>query len=83
MTTQTVRKVLWSNVWNWTHSGGIASRVHLTADAGLTGKTLCGKSFPAAKGCPSGYKGCKACWKKAGITAAEYQALGYVPSSED
>lgn len=75
------QKVLWSNVWNWTHTGGIASRVHLTESKGLTGTTLCGKEFPAAKGHPSGYAACKACWKKAGLSAKEWRGLPYVPST--
>lgn len=41
-----LRRVVWSNVWNWTHSEGQGSRIHLTSDDGLTGKTLCGKEYP-------------------------------------
>lgn len=73
-----MKKVLWSNVWNWTHSGGIASRVHLTDAEGRTGKTLCGKEFPIEKGHPSGYAVCKACWKKSNLSVAEYRQLSYV-----
>lgn len=76
-----MKKVLWSNVWNWTHSGGIASRVHLTNDDGLTGKTLCGKEFPRVKGTPSGYATCKRCWKKAELTVEQYRALEYSPNA--
>lgn len=76
-------QVVWSNVWNWTHTGGIASRVHLTNDEGLTGKTLCGKTFPRIKGTPTCYARCKACQKKAGITKEQWNALGYVPSAVD
>lgn len=78
-----MKKVLWSNVWNWTHSGGIASRVHLTNDSGLAGKTLCGKAYPRVKGCPSGYAFCKQCFKKAGMPVKELSALPYVPSAEE
>lgn len=78
-----LRQVVWANVWNWTHGDGIASRVHLTTDDGLTGKTLCGKKFPRTKGCPSCYKTCRACLKKVKITREQWNALGYVPSAVD
>lgn len=78
-----MKKVVWSNVWNWTHSGGHGSRVHLTNDTGLTGKTLCGKEFPRCKGAPIAAYGCKRCWKKAGMTNAEFSALEWSPNAVD
>ena len=77
------KQVLWSNVWNWTNGSGHGSRVHLTEAAGLTGKTLCGKEFPAAKGHPAAQLVCKRCLKKAGMTVAQTRDLLFVGSSED
>ena len=72
-----MRKVAWSNVWNWTHSGGHGSRVHLTNDDGLVGTTLCGKPFPRCKGHPIYVLACKRCLKKAGITSADIRTLHF------
>lgn len=78
-----LKQVVWSNVWNWTHSGGHGSRVHLTYDATLAGKTLCGKEFPRAKGHPIAVWVCKGCLKKAGITVKDMNKLPFVESSFD
>ena len=84
---QMLRKVHWRNLWNWTsESDGVGSAVHLTDDAGATGKTLCGRVFPAHKGYSSSLKICKRCINKAykaghpkGFTAK----LEWVPSIAD
>ena len=76
----TLRQVVWSNVWNWTHSGGHGSRVHLTESEDRKGTTLCGKEFPRCKGHSIAVYVCKRCLKKAGITVAELNKLSFVPS---
>lgn len=61
------RRVAWANVWNWASSleSGFASLVHLTESEGLSGVTLCGRTFPRAKGYPSYHKYCKRCMQAA------------------
>lgn len=78
-----LHQVVWSNVWNWTHSGGHGSRVHLTKGEGITGVTLCGKPYPRCKGHPIGVYVCKRCLKKAAITIPEMIKLSHIPSALD
>jgi len=78
-----LRQVVWSNLWNWTHSGGHGSRVHLTENAGISGTTLCGKDFPRVKGHPIAAYMCKRCMKKAKLTIPEINKLPFVASAEE
>ena len=78
-----MKKVAWSNLWNWTNSGGHGSRVHLTNDEGLAGTTLCGKDFPRRKGSPVYGLMCKRCWKKAKITTGELNVLPFSPNTNE
>lgn len=79
-----MKQVVWSNVWNWTHSGGHGSRVHLTESEGLAGTTLCGKEFPRSKGHPIAVYMCKRCMKKAGmVKGTEATHLPFVTSADD
>ena len=58
-----MRKVCWCNLWNSAAAlhGDVGSKVHLTQSVGSTGKTLCGKTFPADKGYPAAAQLCKRC----------------------
>lgn len=84
MSETTLRRVAWMNIHNWRaiDRDGAGTRVHLTEEAGSSGKTLCGKEFPAAKGYPSNFKFCRKCFAKAGRPAKELIGLEYVPSEE-
>lgn len=82
-----MRKVCWCNIWNSAaaYHSDVGSRVHLTEAEGLTGKTLCGKSFPADKGYPAHAQLCKRCVRIArnkGCQQGFSQNLDYVPSKE-
>ncbi len=78
-----MRLVKWRNVWNWTGEEGGTTRLHLTNDDGLAGKTLCGRAFPRAKGYPFSPRYCKVCVRKARLTGSELRSLEYVPSAEE
>lgn len=89
-TTKTeLRRVAWKNVHNWRSEEGGTTRYHLTADAGLDGKTLCGRIFPATKGYPTAVRCCKACKGKAAkkglpVTEREFwMGLDWVPGGND
>lgn len=70
-----MRTVKWRNVWNWTGEEGGTTRLHLTADDGLSGKTLCGRDYPRRKGYPTAVHYCKTCVKKSGRSSIELAAL--------
>lgn len=80
-----LRLVIWQNVWNWTLEESGTTRIHITSSAGLSGKTLCGRPFPAAKGYPVAVRYCKRCVtaaKKLGRDIQEIKTLAYVRSQE-
>ena len=76
-----MKQVSWMNVYNWTHAGGHGSRVHLTNDDSLIGKTLCGKDFPQCKGHPIMIYLCKKCMHKSGMSISQIRELPISPSS--
>lgn len=78
-----MRLVKWRNVWNWTGEEGGTTRLHLTNDEGLAGKTLCGREFPRRKGYPTAVRHCKTCLKNAKLSPAQVRTLEYVPSAEE
>lgn len=76
-----LRLVIWQNLWNWTLEEGGTTRIHITSAVGLSGKTLCGRPFPAAKGYPVAVRFCKRCTTAAlrtGITKEQIRTLAYV-----
>ncbi len=80
-------KVQWCNLWNEARAShaDVGSMVHLTSADGLTGVTLCGKDYPARKGCPGPSRLCKRCLTKAykqGSARGFTKTLGYVPSTD-
>lgn len=80
-----LRLVIWQNVWNWTLEESGTTRIHVTSSAGLSGKTLCGRPFPAAKGYPVAVRYCKRCEaaaKRLGHEAQEIRKFNYVRSQE-
>ncbi len=77
-----MRLVAWKNLWNWSCEEGGTTRLHLTNDEGLAGKTLCGREYPRAKGYPTAVRYCKTCVRKSSLTAAQLNALDEVPSDE-
>lgn len=84
----TLRTVSWTNIWNRSLASdrdGIGTKPHLTADTGLSGKTLCGRAFPDDKGYPStwGESFCKRCLNRAykmGFEKGFTRGLSAVPS---
>lgn len=78
-----MRKVKWCNVWNWTQEEGGTTRLHLTNDGGLEGKTLCGRTYPRCKGYPVAVRYCKTCVKKSKLTYDQIFALDLVPSATE
>lgn len=61
-----MRTVSWRNIWNWTaKADGYGSRTHLTESEGPSGKTLCGREFPAERGHSSSWHFCRRCLNKA------------------
>jgi hypothetical protein len=84
-----LRRVQWVN---WRDRGmkelhgDVGCRIHLTSAEGLTGKTLCGREFPADKGWYSPHKFCKRCVNKAykmGFQQGFTKDLDSVPSKRD
>jgi hypothetical protein len=75
--------VKWRNVWNWTGEEGGTTRLHLTNDSGFTGRTLCGREFPARKGYPTAVRYCKICIRKSGLSFQQIRELEDVPDAED
>lgn len=76
-----LRLVIWQNLWNWTQEESGTTRIHITSMAGLSGKTLCGRPYPATKGYPVAVRFCKRCTNAAqrtGITAEQIRTLAYV-----
>lgn len=58
------------------------TRLHLTADEGYAGKTLCGKKFAADKGNPApSFQFCKGCIRKAYQKGFEKGFTKHVTSS--
>lgn len=76
-----MRTVKWKNLWNWTSEEGGTTRLHLTNDEGLAGKTLCGREYPSAKGYPTAARYCKMCVKKSKLTYDQIRTLDSVPSA--
>ncbi len=81
----TLRRVQWVNVWQHVQSfsGDAGTRAHLTSESGLSGKTLCGRSYPADKGFYSPHKYCKRCVKRAyalGFGKGFTKNIDFVPS---
>ena len=75
------RLVIWQNLWNWTQEESGTTRIHITSAAGLSGKTLCGRPFPATKGYPVAVRFCKRCVtaaQRAGVSKESVRALAYV-----
>ena len=82
-----MRKVCWCNLWNRSAAfhHDVGSRVHLTEAEGVTGKTLCGREFPADKGYPAHAHVCKRCVqiaRKRGYQRGFTLYLEFVPSRE-
>jgi hypothetical protein len=80
----TLRKVAWCNVWNWSDidADGVGTKIHLTASLGELGKTLCGRAFPSAEGCPSPVGFCQRCQQKAyqmGYSKGFSKTLDFIP----
>ena len=81
-----LRRVQWVNLWQRGYQelhGDVGSRVHLTQSEGPSGKTLCGREFPADKGYYSPHKWCKVCVNKAyklGFQKGFTKGIDYVPS---
>lgn len=81
-----LRRVYWTKYHVTTYHDHAPTLQHLTADAGLRGKTLCGRKFPADKGQAQGWKFCKRCVQKAyalGFVKGFTKELDFVPSEED
>ncbi len=59
----TLRKVAWCSLWNRAaaRNTDVGSLIHLTDAPGTTGKTLCGREYPADKGHPAAARLCKRC----------------------
>lgn len=86
----TLRLVAWTNIWNRSaavNSDGHGTKHHVTSEAGYSGKTLCGRTFPEDKGYPStwGAGVCKRCANRAyamGFEKGFTRGLKSVPSIE-
>jgi hypothetical protein len=78
-----MRLVKWKNLWNWSREEGGTTRLHLTESEGLTGTTLCGRTFPRSKGYPTAVRYCKACVRKSKFSAEQLRSLELVPSAEE
>jgi len=78
----TLRIVAWTNTWNRAaaNHGDYGSLMHLT-EGGISGKTLCGRTYPASKGHPFSPKLCKRC--RAKVQSVDLKSLVWVPSRED
>lgn len=77
-----MRLVKWQTTMNFSIDGGGTTRLHLTEALGLTGQTLCGRTFPVEKGWPTAVRYCKTCVQKSGLTPAQLRDLNeYVPLS--
>lgn len=82
---QSLRRVAWCNLWNIARANdtdGMGSRWHLTTSPGLSGRTLCGKSFPAVKGYPSVWRACRRCQRIAQQRGLVDDELPIVPSRD-
>jgi hypothetical protein len=84
----TLRRVAWCNVWNAAYQSrdGNGSKVHLTTSEQATGKTLCGRIFPADKGYPASIGTCRACLRAMTVEQARQvpiRDLEWVPSVEE
>lgn len=89
----TLRKVAWCNLWNYARAmdTDTGSLIHLTTDPGLTGRTLCGRLYPADKGHPWCGRLCKRCRARASQptigaavgTAGWLTALPWIESREE
>lgn len=83
-----LRNVAWCNLWTVGASyrgQETPGRVHITDAEGITGKTLCGRKFPANKGFPSAGRYCKRCCAAAyarGEVKGFSKDLEWVPSEE-
>lgn len=65
-----LRVVQWLNIWNWSLASdcdGYGTKYHLSMMEGRTGKSLCGRQYPAEKGSPSSWGAgyCKRCLNRA------------------
>lgn len=81
-----LRVVAWTNIWDRgaaLHSD-VGSLIHLTETEGVTGKTLCGREFPADKGHPATGRVCKRCWNiaKKRELKVDIKQADWVPSRE-
>jgi hypothetical protein len=83
-----LRLVAWCNAWNRSAAlhGDYGSMNHLTESTGLSGVTLCGRTFPMDKGYPGNLgRTCKRCLNKAykaGQPKGFTKSLAFVPSTE-
>ncbi len=81
--------VQWTNMWNEAAAAhrDVGTLAHLAEGNALTGTTLCGKTYPARKGYPSGLtRYCKRCMNKAhaaGQPRGFQSNLGFVRSVDD
>lgn len=55
--------ILWRSGTRGIDADGVGSKVYLTRYNELTGKTLCGRSYPANNGVASSFGDCKACFR--------------------
>ena len=80
-----LKRVYWTK-YHVSYHDHAPTTQHLTAESGHSGKTLCGRKYPADKGDAQGFKFCKKCVHKAyamGFEKGFTKELDFIPTYEE